>query len=968
MDSKKMFASLMEEDSPALDAGSLSCSAGPISPASTGSYSSMRRSASTSSTSSKIKAALSCVTRDTARGDCATHRFIVWAAVKRNSCPRMSASEKLECPLLRCRQRFPNHEMMLGHLAECEHLSSCEYWCYDCMRVERFDDSKCKRCLGHPSKRRKMLSRAKSFFSSLGHKSRKHPGFDFETDDPLLPPPSYDSLNLNPPQAELFSTEIVELDATQLATATTSVEPAASAGIDPQALLLPELDSTAVPTESLMPWTPYPTITEPSSVHDPGIQITLQSPSRLSGSKPSLQLNTHGLEQYRHARPVPPPAPRPPPSAPRSKNLSPSSSVRSTTSTMSNLSSVVSPISTWSSTSNAWSGICTNLTSPTTDLVSPGGFMSSNAVAEASNTYNDTCPPDLLHDMFAELPADLPPPKEVPAGLSADPMLFSFDADLSTDFSYATDIVLTEDNIQPTKHDHAHDLDDEQPIPCCSETKSIVVSAWDALQEHIVCSSVKLHDVRDNPLVDQLMSLSAKTIATTGLRVLRSVLNGQTPTSPIDTLCFTHLVYSLSLVVYEDDAPSHFSKLFSQCLSYTFQFAPPDRHLYHTAVMTIWQPDNYTEAQSGAGVLGGEAGSLQRSSSNKGKQRATDGNVCDSDSKDALLSTAIHFLDELEASAVLSESSSSLEVLSSELWTKHTQDLSSETPPNNPFTIAVSFALNLLTQHFFKFDQLGSHLAGVQRRVNGGSVRSVRRLELEVLQAGKISIPAATFFNAFVPQVRGLCNQLYEQHSGGASRRNDYYSLGIALIESIITELDADPLDLEAIIAEDEALDDLLKSLTDPTADCPAQNRPVLTVTPEGPPSDTTGSDGQDLVPPGRLPADSAVTNGGSSPLPSTSQPSEQADQKATESHACCEICGYRPKGDPQWFRGSMAKHKKLQHSAEPPKIFKCPFPGCTSQYKNRPDNLRQHQIEKGHFVEGEEGATRRPSKRKKMS
>jgi hypothetical protein len=89
---------------------------------------------------------------------------------------------------------------------------------------------------------------------------------------------------------------------------------------------------------------------------------------------------------------------------------------------------------------------------------------------------------------------------------------------------------------------------------------------------------------------------------------------------------------------------------------------------------------------------------------------------------------------------------------------------------------------------------------------------------------------------------------------------------------------------------------------------------------------------------------------------------------KAVKAPPSCHICGYRPKGDPQWFKGSMAKHMKLQHSTEPPKIYKCPYPGCTSQYKNRPDNLRQHQLEKNHWVEGDEVAPRRPSKRRKPS
>lgn len=87
------------------------------------------------------------------------------------------------------------------------------------------------------------------------------------------------------------------------------------------------------------------------------------------------------------------------------------------------------------------------------------------------------------------------------------------------------------------------------------------------------------------------------------------------------------------------------------------------------------------------------------------------------------------------------------------------------------------------------------------------------------------------------------------------------------------------------------------------------------------------------------------------------------------EADSCCDICGYRPRGDPRWFGGSMAKHKRLQHGAGPRKMYRCPYPGCRSQYRSRPDNLRQHQLDKGHFVEGEEGeagSRRRPSKKRK--
>ncbi|KAJ8130191.1 hypothetical protein O1611_g3438 [Lasiodiplodia mahajangana] len=82
-----------------------------------------------------------------------------------------------------------------------------------------------------------------------------------------------------------------------------------------------------------------------------------------------------------------------------------------------------------------------------------------------------------------------------------------------------------------------------------------------------------------------------------------------------------------------------------------------------------------------------------------------------------------------------------------------------------------------------------------------------------------------------------------------------------------------------------------------------------------------------------------------------SSPPTSTLPLQVIEANVCCEICGYRPKGDPRWFAGSMAKHKRLQHSNSNPIIFKCPFPGCNSEYKNRRDNLRQHQIEKNHFV-----------------
>lgn len=229
----------------------------------------------------------------------------------------------------------------------------------------------------------------------------------------------------------------------------------------------------------------------------------------------------------------------------------------------------------------------------------------------------------------------------------------------------------------------------------------------------------------------------------------------------------------------------------------------------------------------------------------------------------------------------------------------------------------------------------------------------------------------STNWSNFASSVRRLCDQLYERHDVGTSRRNAYHGLGIALIESLVPEFDSSTGKAAELPLDDtDALFSELSADVGNTAASLAHPQPAALHTLDGGVNEA------------QLPTPTATVGGSPPGTQTTSPPAEAAQQpgagrasetqqaagQKVEAASCCEICGYRPKGDPQWFKGSMAKHKKLQHSTEPPKIYKCPYPGCTSQYKNRPDNLRQHQIEKNHWVHGEESAPRRPSKRKKVA
>lgn len=1051
-------------------------------------------SSGSTSTSSSASAVItedsSCVARETALGDSARYRFITWAAVKRNECERMTDSERLECPLLRCRQRFGDHERMLRHLASCDHLGTCEYWCYEHMRVERFDDAKSsKRCLSQPSsKRRKMIVMAKSFFSSLGHKGRKGgvSGALSDSDFGVGGSQSLISVNDLPDVdplagAELSGTEILEIDSTEVispshplaqgpAPSIRTHAPPGQAGqpnvVNPQVLSLPELESSTgmEVDDSFMSWQPSDITAVPDHAVCPGLldhpvdwlDAGGVSPLGSPAQHPPLQINTHGLPQYRKmVRPRPNPAP---PTS-RSKDLSPSSSVRSTTSTTSttstvsntsmasatsNVSSLVSPASIWSNDSDMWAGFAKHLTSPAEDLISPDGFLPDDAAFEDATGafFDNTCPPSGLLDTIFELPADIPETKAAPPNLSSDPLLFGQDAALYSGEqggSYAANLVITNDDTErmveashvavPSALVDAFSLAQAPPkaplpqaattqttapskSPTSSQpsTRAIVGSTWDALLEHVACSQVKIQSVTNNPLADHLRTLSPRIIAQHGLNCLQALFDGDLSTSPTGILCLMHVIYALSVIVYrENDVAVRCSQLYVQSLVYSTVLSEQAKPFYSQLAAAIWQPTDLSKADLSQGLLRQYA-SIKRTPSQKGKERSDDLSRHIPYQEDPLICTARNFFDDLESSVILNSASGSPDIASSKLYAKHLQESSAKQGPSITLTAAARNVLSKLAKRFSRLDGLLVLLEDITRRVGSGSIVTVRRLELEMLQAGKICLPSSVYFDEFTSAVGHLCDRLYLKYGGGASQRAAYHKCGIALFGVLIDDLDSSrtaaalfqqpPTVDDALLLDSAFFKSIPPCMTNGTADglvfpfhldAAAMDFSGLGVAEPSLKSEDvalvpapgmeagdsmTRQDFQSTQPPLSAPAACASSSSSSSPIASsTSSPSESAPTAAssssslarTEANNCCDICGYRPKGDPQWFKGSMAKHKKLQHSAAPPKIYKCQYPGCSSQYKNRPDNLRQHQIEKRHFVDGED-QRRRPSKRKKLS
>lgn len=240
------------------------------------------------------------------------------------------------------------------------------------------------------------------------------------------------------------------------------------------------------------------------------------------------------------------------------------------------------------------------------------------------------------------------------------------------------------------------------------------------------------------------------------------------------------------------------------------------------------------------------------------------------------------------------------------------------------------------------------------------------------------------YFDNYVPEVRERFGALYSQPIPGYATRSEYHAHGIELMRSIICGLcekqaSTKPAHESSQAATDGNLDEFIRNMTN---DLDGSLGDFMVPDDFGIPNVQVSMDAATLsdsltafYDSGEDPALdilqplTTIGNKTADNSPGSTQTAKAGSSSKGEVQAndCCEICGYRPKGDPQWFKGSMAKHKKLQHSAAPPKIYRCPYPGCTSQYKNRPDNLKQHQQDKGHFVEGDT-SVRRPSKRKKTS
>lgn len=238
----------------------------------------------------------------------------------------------------------------------------------------------------------------------------------------------------------------------------------------------------------------------------------------------------------------------------------------------------------------------------------------------------------------------------------------------------------------------------------------------------------------------------------------------------------------------------------------------------------------------------------------------------------------------------------------------------------------------------------------------------------ELLTPSQTCFTTDVYRAIYIPEIQRFCDELYATIMPGLSSRLVYYNAGISLVSDVFSGLagNCEALRQGNTELSDVLMEELVPKLSE-TEIMPLDALDFGDILTYDSPDMSDASLGADAPPdPDSSLKPAPVESRVPDPVPSenTAQLSASSSLKVAAKESC-SLCGFRPKGHPKWFRGTMAKHMKNQHSAEPDKIFKCTFPGCKSEYRNRPDNLRQHQIEKGHMMEGD--TARRPSKRKRV-
>lgn len=645
------------------------------------------------------------------------------------------------------------------------------------------------------------------------------------------------------------------------------------------------------------------------------------------------------------------------PNALQNTQLSHSLSLRSNGSAATTSSNGISPASVYSAAWTMGSAWDTDVTSLSSGMVSPVGCLSRGGSNASRRSCFDPVPEEI--EGISELPADIPTttsasglsPFVNPENLGIDQMYDPLSLSTQTISMMGHGTALLDVSIPEPQE---HDVVEETP----EGVEALVTTAWKSLESGVGELMTKLDQLASNPLAGQLRFLGPQGVASTGLAALSQALGGQTSLSSLEVVCFMYLADAFSTTLGHADTGG----MFDRSYLYSENIPPDERNAYLEIVNTLWPT---LELHSPNTQLYGNL-DLDFLPQSYDPTLANPYNLPTAFSK--LAGTSRRFLDELESSAVLSQHLASGATLAPLVWSRHWVDSQGNHDLGGNLTTALCDFTFHLTSQYQHSSTFTSRLGNFLNRVRQGGVPTIRKAELELIRVGKPCFTTDVYRAIYVPEVQRFCDGLYATTMPGLSSRLVYYNAGISLVSDIFSGLTGSCGALQQVNPElpDILMEELVPKLSETEA-MPLDALDFGDILTYDSPDTSDVSLGSDVPPDPDAPLTVASVEKAVPdvvPAETTAQQAASSSLKVAAKESC-SLCGFRPKGHPKWFRGTMAKHMKNQHSAEPDKIFKCTFPGCKSEYRNRPDNLRQHQIEKGHMMEGD--TARRPSKRKRV-
>lgn len=926
----------------------------------------------------------SCVIRNFPKHKSSHLRFLAWVAYTRKYDDHsITDDERRTCPLLWCREVFSDQEVMLKHVWECEHLSKGLYWCFHCQRPERVGRFQCKRCQGLPSKTDRLAIVAKRIFSRLG---TKHHREDYsacssemggmasvalskipesaESEQFPEVQESFDSEEFPPyePLPELPNNCISEMENTSI-----MPEMDTTWNISPQELQKPNVpeeksleqstgiyssmtmdNSNHTFSESHPPWSP-------SSFENP--VPTQKSTGR---SLPALALNTRDIYQ--------------PPSSRHRYGRTGTLSDEPMSAT------VISPLS---ATEGFFSGMLGMSrreleVSPTDSeatcnslFTNDSGYASATIDSAWSATTMDFDPIWEVRDNgmkqgYQVLPMISGAEIGNAAGLMGPP---------SQPRSAASSNVPSRSSSNSSTHsaNRCTALIKRKTLsPHWTDSKTLVQSFMEVLDEHLEHSRMALKQLPSNSTIKELLAMSSASIVSIGFDVLRGLLEKRNPTAIISIFAFSHVAYAAAIAVDDKSSKVRTDEWFQDSLCWLSGLSSERQRMSYTLIVqAIWKPQDLTEM--------GDVFDFSRIA--EMAQPSID-------HENRLVKACKHFLDIQENLSNNEKASASL-VLSTE-----------QSPLNFSQASFYRTAKNRIIDELIQkisIEAFIEDVVAVEQRLQEGSIKNLRQLELELICAGKLASQSDVTYDRFLSHVTCLCDTLYSEGESDKSR-TEYQIEDIDVTKALIPEESASDDDVVENDGFDfgNLMDDHNTSTDFGSADASLEafmmeadgivedsyfTNPMPTPMTSIPLARSQSNPNPPTNPfyQSRIPTPSSSTIPKSSPFPAppvsssvsapqsfaTSTPAatfSSSSESERDKYKC--HCGYIPRGEERWKASNLARHKRTQHPVEV-KVYKCTFPGCASTF-TRSDNLRSHTRDKGHDIGrfGRQGGNRAEDKR----